>query len=194
MSGEKLGQIEAANTMLLICDIQEIFRSRIENFDDMVTNCTYLIEVAKLLNIPLMVTEQNPEALGKTINEITGVLPENISIQQKESFSMVNEGLLKKISDEEINSVIIIGIETHICILQTALELRKEGIDVHIILEAVSSQRISDKELAISRMVQSNIFITGFESMVFQLLKTSKHGNFKEIIKIIKKISEDDCN
>jgi nicotinamidase-related amidase len=192
MSGETLGQIEAVNTMLLICDIQEVFRYRIENFDNMVENCAYLIEVAKILNIPLIVTEQNPEALGNTINEIKNVLPENISIQKKESFSMVNEGLLKKISDKEIKSVIIIGIETHICILQTALELRKEGIDVHIILEAVSSQRISDKELAISRMVQSNIFITGFESIVFQLLKSSKHVNFKEIIKIIKKNSEGD--
>ena len=192
MSGEKLGQIEASNTMLLICDIQEVFRYRIENFDDMVKNCAYLIEVAKLLNIPLMVTEQNPKALGKTINEITGMLPKNIENKKKESFSMVNEDLLKKISDEDIKSIIITGIETHICILQTALELRKEGIDVHIIPEAVSSQRISDKELAISRMIQSNIFITGFESIVFQLLKTSKHVNFKEIIKIIKKNSEGD--
>ena len=194
MSGEKLGQIESANTMLLICDIQEVFRYRIENFDDMVTNCTYLIEVAKILNIPLMVTEQNPEALGKTINEITCVLPENTSIQPKESFSMVNEDLIQKIDDGDIKSVIIAGIESHICILQTSLELRKKGIDVHIIPEAVSSQRISDKELAISRMVQSNIFITSFESVVFQLLKTSKHGKFKEIIKIIKKISEDYSN
>jgi len=186
MSEIKYGQIEIENTLLLVCDIQQIFKDKIHNFENLVYNVKNMINVAKILDIKIVVSEQYPKVFGNTIDEIKNILPEHTSIIEKKKFSMVNDSLLELINKEKIKSVILLGIESHICILQTSLELKSLGIDVHIMEEGISSQNKKDKDSALKRMLQSSIFITMFESLTFQLLKTSSHCKFKEIIKIIK--------
>lgn len=186
MSNHLLGKIEIKNTLLLVCDIQEIFRCKIPDFENLVKNIKNLIKVAKILDINIFVSEQYPKVFGYTIEEIKHILPNNANIHDKKKFSMLNDSILDLIKENKIDSVILVGIETHICILQTALELRGLGVNVHIIEDAVSSQHIKDHDNALKRLIQSEIFITRFESLIFQLIKTSNHKNFKEIIKIIK--------
>lgn len=141
------------------------------------------------MGIPVVATEQYPKGLGNTVKEIdmTG-----IEAYPKTVFSMVIkevEDKLKEMSD--VKSVVLFGIEAHVCVQQTALDLMERNYDVHIVADGVSARSMTDRMFAFERLRQSGAFITTSESVLFSLLGDAKHPNFKEVQAFVKTSAPD---
>jgi len=180
--------INEANTALLVIDIQERFRSNIWQFPSLVSVSTKMLKAAKILEIPIIVTEQNPRALGATVNElnITG----NPYVYSKMKFSSCIPEVKTLLEKSNIKSVVLFGIESHVCVLQTALELRTLDYDVHVLADAVSSINQFEIDIALNRMRQSGVHVTTSESIIFQFLRTAQRETFKEISTLVKEYKE----
>ncbi|NXW59110.1 ISOC1 protein, partial [Eurystomus gularis] len=175
-----LGNLTPSSTVFFCCDMQERFRPAIKYFGDIIS-----LQGARLLGIPVIVTEQYPKGLGSTVQEIdlTGaklVLP-------KTKFSMVLpevEAALAEIPG--VRSVVLFGVETHVCIQQTALELIGRGLEVHIVADATSSRSMMDRMFALERLARTGIIVTTSEAILLQLVADKEHPKFKEIQNLIK--------
>jgi len=185
---KSIGRLFPKNTSLFVCDVQEAFAKHINSWDSVISVSNTMIRSAKELSIPIFVTEQNPDKLKGTVKEL--ILDVNHKKFSKMEFSMFPkfQEFLKerKQEEEKIKSVLLVGIESHVCVLQTTLDLLENGYDVHIIADGVSSQRVGDRKMAFERMRQSGAFITTSESAIFELMRTAKHENFKAISSIFK--------
>ncbi|XP_065517659.1 isochorismatase domain-containing protein 1 isoform X1 [Lathamus discolor] len=191
-----LGNLTPSSTVFFCCDMQERFRPAIKYFGDIISVGQRLLQGARLLGIPVIVTEQYPKGLGSTVQEIdlTGaklVLP-------KTKFSMVLpevEAALAEIPG--VRSVVLFGVEvcalpflycftTHVCIQQTALELVGRGLEVHIVADATSSRSMMDRMFALERLARTGIIVTTSEAILLQLVADKEHPKFKEIQNLIK--------
>ncbi|KAK9841914.1 hypothetical protein WJX84_006114 [Apatococcus fuscideae] len=132
-----------------------------------------LVKAFQVLNIPVLVTEQYPKALGHTVEEIKSLLPDQSCIFEKTKFSMLVQGLDAKLKADR-KQVVLVGIEAHVCVTQTALELMEDGYEVHVVTDAVSSSRLGDRATAIQRMMQSGAFAVTSEMVMFQLCESAK--------------------
>lgn len=174
------------DTLLLIIDVQDRLVGMLKNSEEIVKNNMILAKSARILAIPTIATEQYPHGLGSTILEIR----ENISAEnifEKTTFSAIeNNQILEKIKSYHPKNIVLTGIETHICVYQTALELIKEGFNVYVVKNAVSSRKTKDYRTALELMRDYGAKLTCVETVLFELLKTSTHPNFKEIQSLIK--------
>lgn len=179
----KLNRINAANSVLFVCDVQQKFRPLIHKSETLIRKCNMLTETSKILNIPILVTEQYPKALGVTVPEIntTGSI-----LFEKKLFSMMTPEVITAFNDLKKTNVILCGIEAHVCVLQTALDLIDAGIDVHIVSDAISSQKPHDRSCALTKMRDIGCKVTTTESIIFELTKSADHPNFKAISTLIK--------
>jgi nicotinamidase-related amidase len=171
---------------LVIIDVQGRLAQIMYEKELLFKNIQVLIKAAKILNIPILWCQQVPESLGPTIPEIAGLLS-GIEPINKSSFSCCgDERFNKKINKLNVNQVILSGIETHVCIYQTSIALLQKGFDVNVIADAVSSRTIENKKIALERMAREGCKISSVEMILFELLKTANHPNFKEIARLIK--------
>jgi len=168
------------------CDIQERFRSAIYGFDDMVGACVKLVKAAELFNFPIIATEQNPRALGPTISELH--LPEATPRFPKTIFSMFISDVQPLLANHD--AVVIFGLESHVCVLQTTLDLRAEGYKVYVVADAVSSCNKEEIPIALARMRQAGAIVTTSESVLFELLSDASHPKFKLFSGLIKESKE----
>ena len=172
--------INSENSLFLVIDIQEKLVKMLEN-DDVAKNGIKLMKAANILNIPTIITEQYPKGLGETINEIKEAIS-SAKYVEKTSFSAY-DGVKQYLNKKQ---VILFGIESHICVLQTAFDLINKGYEVFLVKEAVGSRNINDKKTAINRMQIAGVQIVSVEMVIFELLKTSMHKDFKLVQSIIK--------
>jgi nicotinamidase-related amidase len=174
------------DTILAIVDIQTKLLNVMFDKERLISSCRKLIQSAKLLEIPMIMTEQYPEGMGLTDSEILNLLPEMKAIT-KMSFSCCGVGdfdqRLKSLGKKQ---VMIIGIESHICVLQTAHDLLHRGFFVYIPYDAVSSRKEGDYKNALERMRQAGAVIGSVESAIFEMMKTAEISVFRQISKIIK--------
>eukprot|EP01126_Amoeba_proteus_P034614 TRINITY_DN3455_c0_g1_i4.p2 TRINITY_DN3455_c0_g1~~TRINITY_DN3455_c0_g1_i4.p2 ORF type:complete len:181 (-),score=38.62 TRINITY_DN3455_c0_g1_i4:63-605(-) len=164
-----------------MCDIQEKFRPRIKAMPAVIQVAKTMSRASKELNIPLIVTEQYPKGLGKTVPEID---ISHAKVYEKLSFSMLTPEVLTELA--EVKSVVLYGIEAHVCILNTTLDLLWKGYDVHLVVDGTSSMRQYDRLTALSRLRSNGAFLTTCESVIFQLACGSNHPNFKNISQLMK--------
>jgi len=146
------------------------------------------LKAATILKIPVIVTEQNPRALGATVNELN--ITDNLHVYSKMKFSACIPEVLALLKELKIKSVVLFGIESHVCVLQTALELRTLNYDVHVLADAVSSIHQFEIDIALNRMRQSGVHVTSSESIIFQFLGTAQQETFKEISTLVKEFKE----
>lgn len=182
----RLGKLLPTSTALFVCDIQERFRPIISGFPAVVDTSRRMIRGANILGLPVVTTEQYPKALGNTVAELKEVLSANSPIIEKTRFSMVTQevhDLLKQKSP--ITQVLLCGIEAHVCVLQTTLDLLESGYEVHIVVDAVSSQRSTDRAAGLHRAAQSGAFLVTSEMALFQLMQDAKAEKFKDISKLV---------
>ncbi|KAI8148746.1 Isochorismatase-like protein [Fennellomyces sp. T-0311] len=147
-----------------------------------------MIKASKHLDIPVVVTEQYPKAFGPTVQELD--ISDAALTLTKTKFSMLLpevESLLKK---NNTKSIILVGIESHVCVLQTALDLLENNYDVHVVADGVSSQNPSEIGIALQRMRSAGATITTSESLMFQLVQDAKHEKFKGISALVKEYME----
>ncbi|KAG8798188.1 hypothetical protein FRC16_007767, partial [Serendipita sp. 398] len=186
----------------LVCDIQERFRSAIYGFPALVQTSKRMIEFARLLKVPVIATEQNPRALGSTVEELDlgklGDLHSLVSFHflrpavvkagtfPKTKFSMVIPEVQSKLQELGTQSVVIFGIESHVCVFQTVLELLEAGYSVHVVADAVSSCNKEEVPLALASLRQAGAVITTSESLAFQLMGDANSPSFKEFSALVK--------
>ena len=174
------------DSTLVIIDIQDRLASVMEVRDEVIKNCQHLIELSKLFNIPIVLTEKYPKGLGSTVQEIKESLLDYKPIE-KIAFSCCREPkFLEEVKRIGKKSIILTGMETHICVLQTCLDLLKEGYYVHVVQDAVCSREKKNWEIGIEFMRDAGAVITCTEIVLFQMLKLAGTEEFKAISKRIK--------
>jgi len=181
-----------SKTAFLVCDIQSKFQFAIHEFDSVVATSNKLLKVAKIHEVPVIVTEQNPRALGKTDDRIdlASLGPLRLATIEKSLFSMVTPELQALIGSHDFKSFVLMGIESHVCVLQSALDLLERGYDVHVVADGVSSCNKEEVPWALERMRQAGAQITTSESVLFQLQVDASRPNFKAFSNVIKEESE----
>ena len=182
-----LARLDPSCTCLLLCDVQERFRGAMSEMDSITVNCKKLLAGAKILGVPCVVTEQYPKGLGHTIPELDIA---GCTVLEKTRFSMVGEdGNLAPWGEKASNasSFVLMGLETHVCVQQTALDLLSAGKNVFLAVDCITSQRELDREMGFERMKQAGAMVTTSESILFDLIREGKtHTHFKAISTVIK--------
>lgn len=176
------------NTQILIIDIQEKLLNASFNKEIIEKKSEIISKAATILNIPVIVTEQYPKGLGETIDSIKENLSaDNTKYFEKVSFSaLADSELLKQLKKNKKQQVIVLGIETHICVHQTVADLLKLGCNVVIASDACGSRSELEHICGLENMKSSGAEIKTTEMILFELLKTAKHNKFKEIQALIK--------
>ncbi len=148
-------------------------------------NINTLLQSADTLSIPVLITEQYPKGLGSTVPEIIELLPNDTLKFEKTCFSCTgSEQFLQKLEKTGRKQVVIVGMEAHICILQTAIQLI--DIDYHVFAAAdgICSRHKEDYEISLKRMIHANVVICSTESVIFEWLRDAKHGHFKKLSRL----------
>ncbi|XP_065674666.1 isochorismatase domain-containing protein 2 [Hydra vulgaris] len=179
-----VGKLSLESTAFLLCDIQEKFRSSIQYFSEICVVAQRLVTAANLLDIPVVGTEQYPKGLGHIVEEID---TSKMKVFEKTKFSMSLPEVHSYLEEVRPNlkSVVLFGIEAHICVMQTALDLLEKNYEVHIVVDCSSSRTMTDRLFGFERIRQSGGFITTSEAVLFMLLQDAKHPKFREVQKLV---------
>lgn len=174
------------DTLLLVVDFQEKILQVIRNIDSVMNNTKKLIEGCKILDVPIFYTEQYPKGLGHTAEVLKESL-KDIQPYEKTSFSCFDAGtLFKTLKESGRTKVVLCGIESHVCVQQTALDLLTNGFQVYLVADAVSSRKEMDYNIALRRMEKHGAEIITTESVLFEMLEYSGTAEFKAISKLVK--------
>jgi nicotinamidase-related amidase len=174
------------NIVLIVIDFQGNLAHSMYEKHQLFENAQKAINGARVFEIPIIVTEQIPEKLGSTIPEIEHFLPD-IKYISKATFNCCdNKRFLHELESLNRKQIVLSGIETHICIYQTAMGLLNMGYEVHIIADAVSSRTVRNRNIGLEKMKDGGANLTSTEIVLFELLKTAEHEKFRKIIKIVK--------
>lgn len=181
-------RIKAEDTMALIIDYQEKLVPVIDNNEELINNSRILIEGLKVLGIPMIVTEQYKKGLGETVGKISEIFEEiKPPTFDKTSFSCGDdEDIIAAIKEQGKKNIIICGIEAHICVLQSVLDLSHMGYQTILISDCIGSRRALDKEVGIKRMAAEGAILSTYESILFELTRKAKGDTFKAISRLIK--------
>ena len=172
-------------TLLLILDMQEKLIPNIKDNQLLVFNINKLIDTCNLLNVRIAITEQNPLKLGKTLESI--LKNKDYPIFEKMEFSCTkNQSFIDYVKKYNFKNIIICGIESHICILQTSIELLEKGLNILIPRDAIGSRNEIDNDTAFLRLILSGAVASTTESLICELCKTSNRKEFRAISKILK--------
>ena len=175
------------NGIILMIDVQDRLLNAAFDKDSVAKKAEVMIKAANILGIPVIATEQYPQGLGSTVQSIKNCMTENSKVFEKVSFSALdNEDVFDALKASEKTEVILFGIETHICVSQTANTLVELGYDVSIISDACSSRSHDEHIAGLNRMKENGAHILTAETVLFEWLRTSKHPKFKEIQGLIK--------
>ncbi|KAF8381353.1 hypothetical protein PRIPAC_70495, partial [Pristionchus pacificus] len=176
-------RLSPSDSILMICDLQEKFRPSIIKFNEVVTVASRLVAAASMLEMPKIATEQYPRGLGHTVPELN--LPEATPVFDKTKFSMCIPSVDALLSRKSPKSVILCGVEAHVCVLQTALDLLERGISVHVVVDATSSRSAVDRTFAFKHLERAGAVLTTSECVILGLCGGADHPKFKQIQKII---------
>lgn len=175
------------NIALIIIDFQDVFRKTISEFEDVAKRIVNIARGFKTLDLPIIVTEQYPKGLGRTAREILDILPSNCRIIEKSAFSSCGEiKFLDELEAKNVKQVLLCGLETHICVNQSAHDLLNKGFEVHVLEDAVGSRTSANKVIGIEKMRISGTIPSCLEMALFELLGNSKHEHFKKLQNLIK--------
>ncbi len=173
------------NTALIVIDIQVALTRVMHEKGRLVDNAQKLIEGANALGLPIILTEQYPKGLGHTIPEIAELIePEPV---EKTAFSCCGEeAFVQAVEALGRRQLLLCGIETHVCVYQTARELAERGYEVEVAADAVSSRAVGNKLIGLDRIKTAGAKLTSVEMALFELLKVAEGDAFKQIVRIVK--------
>lgn len=178
--------LKKEKTALLVIDIQERILPVIHEAEKVVTNTLKLVNGFRIMNVPIYYTEQYPKGLGGTEPRIKEALGDS-KLYEKLSFSCFGAGeLFGELKQKGIEQVVVCGVESHVCVQQTVLDLLANGFQVDLAADAVSSRRKFDYEIALNRMRSNGAEVTVTESVLFELLNVCGTDEFKAVSKLVK--------
>lgn len=172
---------------LAVIDIQEKFRPVMPDFDAVAERIAVMVRACELLEVPIIVTEQYPQGLGSTDAKVKSLLPGDTPIIDKVSFSACGTPEFDlQLREKHVEQVMLVGIEAHICVSQTAHDLLQLGYQVHLISDAIGARFENNKAVALAKMQRAGAILSSVEMALFELMKASTAISFKEIQKLIK--------
>lgn len=172
---------------LIIIDVQEAFRNVIKKFERTAKRAAIAAEGFQILGLPVIVTEQYPKGLGHTAREISDVLGAGAEVFDKTAFSSCGSAeFFETFSRTGIGQAVLCGLETHVCVNQTAHDLLDRGYQVHLLRDAVCSRRKVDKEAGLLKMSSAGVIGSSVEMALFELMRDARHEHFKQIQALIK--------
>jgi nicotinamidase-related amidase len=177
-------RLTSGNAIFVIIDLQEKLLPKIFEFERVTANCVLLIKFARAAGIPLLVTTQYERGLGPTVQEIKDTLPEIGSVDKVEFGCFENDRFLEQIRvlGHGRNTVVLCGIESHICLTQTALGALEKGYNVHVASDATSSRTQWNWNIGLDRMGKAGAVISSTEMILYEILKRSDSAAFKAIL------------
>jgi nicotinamidase-related amidase len=178
--------LSCADTLLVIVDIQEKLVRAIHAREELLLRAQQLVQGARALNVPVLCTEQNPKGLGTTVAEIAAHMA---GVQPISKFSFgccASEDFLRALQTDGRRNILMAGIETHVCVYQTAMELLARGYHVEVVADACGSRTPENKRIGLEKMRAAGAAVTSVETALFELLKVAEGSLFKEILKIVK--------
>jgi nicotinamidase-related amidase len=179
VSAPKLDPERAA---LVVIDVQEGFRKAVPPFDQVARATAALVRGAKAVGIPIVVTEQYPKGLGSTVPEVANELPESVTPIEKVCFSAPEaEGFDLAGRDQAL----VCGIEAHVCVNQTTLDLLDQGVEVQVVRDAVGSRFDENREIGLARAERAGAVITSVETALFELVGRAGTDEFKQVHEIV---------
>jgi nicotinamidase-related amidase len=175
-------ELDRERAALVVVDVQEAFRKVVLDFEAVAARVGILIQGAQVLGVPVVATEQYPKGLGSTVDEVAEHL-DGAGPLEKTVFSAAGaEGFDLEGRDQAL----VVGIEAHVCVSQTAHDLLEQGVEVHVARDAVSSRAVTDKESGLAKMESSGAVLTSAETALFELLGEAGSEEFKAIQKLVK--------
>jgi len=180
--------LEADLAVLVVVDVQEKLHPAIASMSNelLVANIVRLIDMARIMNMPVLMTEQYPKGIGVTVGPIRDRLAGTPPIVKTMCSCWRDEGFRAALQATQREHVILAGVETHVCIQQTALDLLRVDYTVFVPEDAVGSRRLQDATAALARMGRAGVETTTVESVIFELIERCDHPKFKEALKLVK--------
>ena len=177
-----------ARPVLTIVDVQErLFNAMdAERRDDMMANVKILASAARRLDVPVLLTEQYPKGLGRTLPELKALLPDTPPIEKTAFSCAAADGFVDRLQALGADHVILAGIEAHVCVLLTALDLLGRGLRVSVVADAVCSRRAANLDVGLAQARQAGAVVTATETVVFQLLGRADTEAFRELSKLLR--------
>lgn len=179
--------LSKGNTGLIVVDVQGKLATLMHESDALIENITKLVKGAKALDLPILWLEQNPERLGATAEPIREVLESTHLPITKYTFDGCKEATFKvAVENAKVDTWLVCGIESHICVYQTAVSLRQSGYRVELVTDCVSSRTAANKALALAKLTANGVVLTGLEMCLYEMVEDCRTPEFKEILALIK--------
>jgi len=185
-SGDSPSLLRPDRAILVVVDVQSRLAPAIDNGPMAVARCQVLIRAARRLNVPVVVTEENPTGLGRTLNDVAALIPAD-AVYVKMAFNAAAEPeFIRRIADLGRPQAVLCGMEAHVCVLQTAFGLQASGIHVFVVADAIGARRPGDRAAALARMASGGIRVVTSEMVVFEWTGTAKNSAFRDMLKLVK--------
>lgn len=178
--------LKPENTMLIVIDIQKNLYQAMHEKEFMLENLKKIIKGAKVFDLPILVTEQIPAKIGPTIPEIAELITGIATIPKAHFSCCGDDGFMNELKKIKRGQILMTGIEAHVCVYQTTIDLIERGYEVHLITDCMSSRTEFNKNVAIERMVESRARRSSTEIALFELMKVAAGDTFSQMIKIVK--------
>ena len=184
---DRISRLSREHAALVVIDMQEAFRPVIHDFTEVATRIGKAARGAQLLEVPVIVTEQYPRGLKHTATEILQHLSPDARAIEKICFSSCGVGeFMDQLRSRQIKQAVVCGIEAHICVAQTVLDLLAEGIDVHLLIDCITSRKRESKDVALHRLTQAGAVLSNLEMALFEMMRTADSPQFKAVQSLIK--------
>jgi nicotinamidase-related amidase len=181
--------MNSTDTLVLVVDVQEKLWPAVDGNHNMLPRIRFLLESAAVLGVPVLATEQYPKGLGRTIGDLSELAGRPV---EKMAFSAgIEPAVLAALDRPDLRKIVVVGIEAHVCVLQTAMDLLASGYHVYAAVDAVGSRRPTDKEVALQRMAAAGVALTTVESAVFEWTAVAGTDVFRRISKLVKALPLD---
>ncbi|MDO7085681.1 hydrolase [Pseudocolwellia sp. AS88] len=174
------------NTGLIVIDIQGKLAHLVDDSTKLISNCVKLIKGSNELGLPIILLEQNPEKLSSTVDELTTILTDITPITKYTFDACASLDFLNSIKNNNVDTWLVCGIEAHICVYQTARGLAEQGYKVELVSDCVSSRTLLNKQLAVNRLQDCGVEITGLEMCLYELVRDCRTPEFKQILDLVR--------
>ncbi|GAA3961340.1 hydrolase [Allohahella marinimesophila] len=178
--------LNSVDAVLVIVDVQGRLASLMHERDSLIANISIMIQACHRLDIPILWNEQVPDKLGETVPELAELMG-TLKPMAKTTFSCLgNDAFNEALADTRRRQVLLVGIETHVCVYQTAIDLLENLLEVHVIADAVSARKVENKKLALHKMRLAGADVTTTEMCLFEMLRTAEAEAFRDISRLVR--------
>lgn len=171
---------------LIVIDVQERVLNAMPEPETLIKSIRTLISGCIQLRVPILYTEQYPKGLGHTEATIAALLDPDAAIEKIRFSACCEPELMRALRDKDVQQTLLVGIESHVCVLQTAFDLRNQGYQVQVARDGVASRKSLDRDTALQRMMTAGIIVTSVESALFEMTEAAVSTEFKEISRLVK--------